>query len=84
MAKNHITSEVGATIFAVLFLIAWSFGAGGCSRPRGVSIAEHDGLSVDQISAELAKSKIALAEESARRAELALQANALNLSKGDA
>lgn len=90
MAKNRISNEVGATVFAVLsalavlFLMAWSFGTGGCSKTsRGITIAEHDGLSVDDVSAQLSKSRIDLVEESARRAELALQSDKWKSAKID-
>ena len=72
MAEFRISNELGASVFAVLSgltalsFTAWIFGAGGCSSTTHPKISPVPAPQVEQLKDELA-------EESARRAELALK-----------
>ena len=92
MAKNRISNEVGATVFAILsglaalFLTAWIFGTGGCSRDSGDRMAFLNpagaaggelSAKLDETSASLDEANAALNEEAERRAKLAAESRKL-------
>ncbi len=87
MAGFKISNDVGATVFALLsglsalFLTAWIFGSGESSDTSAPKITPIpvSGVATDN-SREIGAARKALAEESARRAELA---NELRGSKSD-
>lgn len=84
MGGFKISNDVGATVFAILsglaalFLTAWIFGTGGCSdnsnpaiSPVPVADGQNDAM------------QAALDEESARRAELAMQLEGVKAKNGE-
>ncbi|MDF1741185.1 MAG: OmpA family protein [Verrucomicrobiales bacterium] len=87
MAGFKISNDVGATVFALLsglsalFLTAWIFGSGGCRDTSAPKITPVPVATVaTEASGEVDAARKALAEESARRAELA---NKLRESKSN-
>jgi hypothetical protein len=87
VAGFKISNDVGATVFAVLsglsalFLTAWIFGSGGCIDTNGPKLSPvPDSKVATEDTQEIDTAREALAEESARRAELAAE---LRGSKSD-
>ncbi|MEM7697237.1 MAG: OmpA family protein [Verrucomicrobiota bacterium] len=82
MSQPRISNELGATVFAILaglaalFLTAWIFTSGGCSdrsaSPTLIAAAPED----SSLQGDLDEAEAQLAEESARRAELAAELRA--------